>query len=94
VEGATVATTALPGPADGVREMVLTARKAVQALPGAAPTRPSHVDVLTIHNDEARGRLWLLAPSALAPWRDAGGALARGESVAAAVPELGAEYWK
>jgi len=94
VEGTTVAASALPGAADGVREMILAARKVMAALPRATATRATHVDVLAIRNDQARGRLWLLPATGLTPWREAQQALVRGESVGSAVPELGADYWK
>ena len=99
VEGATV-TDGAPG---GLRNMLAAARRALTAAPETAPTENppapaqagvAHADVLTIRNDEGRGRLWLQSAAALAPWQQARQTLGRGESVGGAMPELDADYWK
>jgi len=100
VEGATV-TDGAPG---ALRDMLAAARRALAAAPETpARARPAvagaqagvpHADVLTIRNDQGRGRLWLQSAAALAPWQQARQTLGRGESVGAAMPELDADYWK
>jgi len=94
VEGATVGETTSPAEAGTLRGALVAARAAVAVLPSPPRPQANFAEVLTIRNTRGLGRLWLLPPQALAPWRQAAQGLREAKpptddhSPGAALPEL------
>jgi hypothetical protein len=93
VEGAIISEAATEAERAGLHAAILAARTAMAALPASShsPGQAPFAGVLTGRREPGIGRLWLLAPEALAPWQQAAALLRDHRPAGEALPELAAE---